>query len=119
MSKKKNNIDYLRDIIEKNMPEANKDEAIEFLDEIYKELDDWSFDVKTAEDERDEWKEKYNNLSKENIQLNSEFEDYFPSNTLQFQMLNEAFVKFVSINGPLHAERILDELNKAPYLQAL
>jgi uncharacterized coiled-coil DUF342 family protein len=120
MSKKKTNVDYLREIIEKNMPELHKDEAIEFLDGIQKEYDDFNDEVKEAEDEAKEWEQKYDNLDEEVGRLEAELEEksgYLPEESLQHKLLNESFFRFVNDRGPLQAERILDELNQAPYLK--
>jgi predicted nucleic acid-binding Zn-ribbon protein len=114
MSNKKTNVDYLREIIEKNMPEDHKDEAIEFLDGIQKEYDDFSDDIKEADDESKEWEQKYDDLKGEFDALEVKIED--GPQSLQEEIVIAAFHQLVDRVGLLRVERLLDELNAAPYL---
>lgn len=115
MRKNKTNVDYLREIIEKNMPEDQKEEAIEFLDGIQKEYDDWSDDIKEAQSEAKEWETKYNDLEDDYSALEKRT-DEIGAQSLQEEMVMEAFKKLCSRVGLLRVERLLDVLNSAPYL---
>ena len=118
MPNKKTNVEFLRELIEKDISDSNKDEAFEFLDAIQGEIEELENEVKDEKQEGGSWEARYDDLKDEFDELESKKPDY-EINSLQDQQLMDAFYKFVDLKGPLEAERILDELNKAPYLQAL
>ncbi len=118
MPNKKTNVEFLRELIEKDISDSNKDEVFEFLDAIQVEIEELEDEVKDEKKEVESLEAKYDDLNDEFYELESK-NPHYEINSLQDQQLMDAFYKFVDLKGPLEAERILDELNKAPYLQAL
>jgi len=109
MGKKKTNAEHLRDIIEKNMPESNKDEAMEFVEAMEIEISEKADEVKDLEDEIENIEEtepkydnevEYGNGPKEAL--------YWKCDNLAVQSMMEALEDKLAKCGPLKIEQLLN-----------
>jgi chromosome segregation ATPase len=120
MSNKKTNIDYLRDMLDKNMGEPYKDEDLEFLEsiedevkELEKQVDDKNDEIKSLESDIDEKQTEINSLENDGpnwevIQAGIGTIEWYSDN-IQLQGLMEALEEKLKTSSPNSIAALLEK----------